>query len=114
MSLSLPLITVGNNIVILFTAAAIIGVAQACVFPSTLTLVSNSMGKDSIGTGLGLLGTLKNAGKVVGPTISGAMIHWIGYNLTFQIMALTLILVAILIIKPPDFLKSHFKSQALP
>ena len=113
MALSLPLITIGNSIVILFMASAIIGAAQACVFPSTLTLVSNSMGKDSIGTGLGLLGTLRNAGKVAGPTLSGAMIHWVGYNLTFHLIALILILVAIFIIKPPEFLRFRLKNNAL-
>ena len=39
----------------------------------------------------GLVGTMKNAGKVAGPAMAGVLITWVEYGMTFVIMGLLLL-----------------------
>jgi predicted MFS family arabinose efflux permease len=87
---TLPLLTVQSGVLFLLTLAALIGVSQALVFPSTVALVSDKVEPGSLATGMGLIGTLKNGGKVAGPAVAGLLIHWSGYAFTFQLMGLGL------------------------
>ena len=66
--IALPLITLTHGVLGLMALAVLIGAAQAFVFPSTVALVSTQISALHIGAGMGLIGTLKNAGKVVGPS----------------------------------------------
>lgn len=100
----LSLLTVNGGVVFLMGLAALIGVAQALAFPSTLALVSSSVGEHHLATGLGLVGTLKNAGKVAGPTLAGLMIARLGYEPTFLLMGTGLlasagVLAAVLLVR---------------
>ncbi|MCX8213399.1 MAG: MFS transporter, partial [SAR202 cluster bacterium] len=69
--------------------------AQALVFPSTVALVSATVKGDNLGGGMGLVGSMKNAGKVAGPVLAGALIAWLDFTTTFQIMGVALLLGAI-------------------
>ena len=50
---------------------------------------------DNLGVGMGLVGSMKNAGKVAGPVLAGAMIAWLDFTITFQIMGAALLLGAV-------------------
>ena len=95
--IALPLLTLANGMFGLFVLAMIIGVGQAFVFPSTIALVSTQMSSAYTGAGMGLIGTLKNAGKVVGPILGGVLIDRFDFNQMFQLMGVLLLLGAGLI-----------------
>lgn len=92
MGVALPLITLTHGILGLTVLAVLIGIAQALVFPSTVALVSTQISALHIGAGMGLIGTLKNAGKVVGPILGGFLIHWLNFSPMFWSMGLLLLL----------------------
>ena len=77
--------------------AVFMGAAQALVFPSTVALVSTQIDRQHIGAGMGLMGTLQNAGKVIGPILGGILIDWFDFALTLQLMGLMLLFGAILV-----------------
>ena len=95
---ALSLLTVNGGVAFLMGLAALIGVGQALAFPSTLAWVSSSVGESHLATGLGLVGTLKNAGKVAGPTLAGLMIARLDYEVTFLLMGAGLLAGAALLV----------------
>ena len=90
--IALPLITLTHGILGLMALAVLIGAAQALIFPSTVALVSTQISALHIGAGMGLIGTLKNAGKVVGPILGGFLIQWLDFPPMFWLMGLLLLL----------------------
>ena len=90
--IALPLITLTHGVLGLIALAVLIGAAQALVFPSTVALISTQISELHIGAGMGLIGTLKNAGKVVGPILGGFLIHWLDFSPMFWAMGLLLLL----------------------
>ena len=60
------------------------------VIPATVALISSKMRDRNLATGMGLVGTMKNAGKVAGPGIAGVLIAWAGFEVTFVLLALFL------------------------
>ena len=88
---SLVLITLAETGAGLMLPAIIVGVAQALVLPSTVALVSEQMDEGNLGLGMGLVGTLKNAGKVAGPVLAGVLIYWLDFAYTFRLMAVLLV-----------------------
>ena len=84
-----------SGAVMFMVPAILMGIAQALVLPSTIALVSHQVDSDHIATGMGLVGTLRNAGKVVGPILAGLLINWFEFGLTFQLMGFGLILCTI-------------------
>ena len=92
MGIALPLIPLVHGVLGLMTLAVVIGAAQALVFPSTVALVSTQISALHIGTGMGLIGTLKNAGKVAGPILGGFLIRWLDFSPMFWSMGLLLLL----------------------
>ena len=92
MGIALPLIPLTHGILSLMALAILIGAAQAFVFPSTVALVSTQISPLHIGAGMGLIGTLKNAGKVVGPILGGFLIQWLDFSPMFWSMGFLLLL----------------------
>ena len=92
--LLLPVSAVG---VVMIVPAVLIGVAQAMVFPSTFALVSARVDAGHLATGMGLVGSMKNAGKVAGPIIAGVMIHWLDYTYTFAVMGSAMLTAAVIV-----------------
>ena len=92
--LLLPVSAVG---VVMIVPAVLIGVAQAMVFPSTFALVSARVDAGHLATGMGLVGSMKNAGKVAGPIIAGVMIHWLDYTYTFAVMGSAMLAAAVIV-----------------
>ncbi len=92
--LLLPVSAVG---VVMVAPAALIGAAQALVFPSTVALVSARADGKRLATGMGLVGSMKNAGKVAGPVIAGGMINWLDYTYTFAVMGTVMLVAAVIV-----------------
>ncbi|MCZ6678206.1 MAG: MFS transporter [Candidatus Poribacteria bacterium] len=90
--LALLFITWAHGTFGLMALAILIGAGQALVFPSTVALASTQIDEHHIGAGMGLIGTLKNAGKVAGPILGGVLIHWLDFSLMFRFMGLLLLL----------------------
>ena len=105
---------VGGGLALL-APAVLIGVAQALVFPSTVALVSTQVHEDNLALGMGLVGTLKNAGKVAGPALAGVLVYSLGFTGTFQVMGVALLAGAAVI-----WLSAHYsrrpaaRERALP
>ncbi len=92
MGIAFLLITLTNRVWGLMALGVLIGGAQALVFPATVALVSTQISALHIGAGMGLIGTLKNAGKVVGPILGGFLIQWLDFSPMFWSMGLLLLL----------------------
>ena len=88
---TLPLLAMAGGAATLLGLAVVMGAAQALVFPSTVALVSATADERHLGASMGLVGTMKNAGKVSGPVLAGGLIYWLDYALTFQLMGLGLL-----------------------
>ena len=76
----------------LMVPAILMGIAQALVLPSTIALVALQVESTHIATGMGLVGTLRNTGKVLGPVLAGLLINWFEFGLAFHLLGLGLIL----------------------
>ena len=92
LGVALPMLAIADSVTFLMALGVAMGVSQALVFPSTVALVSARVTEKNIATGMGLVGTMKNAGKVAGPMMAGALIYWLDYALTFQLMGAALFL----------------------
>jgi MFS family permease len=97
MAVALPLLTVIRGPVALLALAALLGAGQALVFPSTIALIAVQVDPHHLGAGMGLLGTMQNAGKVVGPILAGLLLTRMSYGGMFQVMG-GLLLVGALIV----------------
>ncbi len=95
LALSLSLLVQVNTVLPLIIIATSIGMSQALVFPSTIALVGTQIKEGNVATGMGLVGTMKNSGKVGGPILAGSLIHWLNYPWTFQLMGMVLLVGAI-------------------
>ena len=98
LSLAVAIISVVEARIYLFFIAFMIGSAQSLIFPATLALISKQITTTQLGFNLGVVGALRNAGKVIGPIISGILISVVGYTLSFQILSVGLLLFIIIII----------------
>ncbi len=106
---ALALLTVADGVAPLLGLAVLIGAAQALIFPSTLALVSGAVGERHVGAGFGLLGTLKNAGKVAGPILAGLAINRLDYEITFLLMAAGLLIGAALVRQRPRLIRARLQ-----
>lgn len=93
----LPLLTLTSNSFSLLLLAAFIGSSQALIFPSTIILISNQINEEYIGAGIGLVGMLKNSGKVIGPILGGLLVGWFSFAVMFWILGSLLILGALVV-----------------
>ena len=110
---TLPVLPLIKSGMLLMTPAVLMGVAQALVMPATTALVSNQVEQGSIATGMGLVGTLRNAGKVAGPTLAGLLIQWLDFGLTFSLMGLALLVGTVALWYRVVLLGTHTAKRAL-
>jgi len=83
----LPMI---DNPYTMLMLAITLGLSQSMIFPSTLALFSQKVDKQYVGTGIGMIGTFKNLGKVIGPLLGGLIIHLHNYNWMFWSISILL------------------------
>ncbi len=95
MGSTLPLLTLTSQPIGLLVLASCLGTAQALVFPSTIALVSTQIDDRHLGTGIGLVGMLKNSGKVAGPVVGGLLVSWLNLSSMFGVMGGILLLGAL-------------------
>lgn len=74
----------------LLAPAIVTGIAQALVFPATLSLVARQIPAGNLGAAMGLVGMLQNLGKVLGPLAAGLLIGLIGFESLLWLLAATL------------------------
>ena len=89
--LCLLLLTINHDAFTLLVLAALMGAGQALIFPSTVALVATRVNELHTGAAMGLIGTLKNTGKVAGPALGGFLVHWLDFTWMFWAMALLLL-----------------------
>ena len=75
---SLPLVGALDQGALFLLPAALMGLAQALIFPAAKALVSNRISAEHLGAGMGLIGMLQNFGKVAGPVLGGLAIAALG------------------------------------
>jgi MFS family permease len=82
-ALFLPLVGLTTAWAANLALAAVLGLCQAIIFPSTTALVAEQIGEKDLGAGIGLVGTLQNFGKVAGPIIGGILLARFTFQNTF-------------------------------
>ena len=92
LALSLPLVRVLDQGALFLLPAALMGLAQALIFPAAKALVSNRISPEHLGAGMGLVGMLQNFGKVAGPVLGGLAIAALGYASTLLLLSALLAL----------------------
>jgi MFS family permease len=97
LSIALVTLTFTRTGMGLMAPAILIGVAQALVSPASLALASSRVGSEHLGAGMGLVGSMKNAGKVLGPVLAGSLIYWLDFSYAFRLMGLALLVAAALL-----------------
>ncbi len=95
---ALPLLGVFTDVWSLFAISVLLGAGQALVFPATTALVAVQIDHRHVGAGMGLLGTLQNGGKVLGPVLGGLMVAGLGYEPMFALMGVALIIASFLLL----------------
>jgi MFS family permease len=94
-ALALALLPGSEGAVGLLALAVLIGLAQALIFPTTLALFGSRIPPQHLGAGMGLIGTMKNTGKVIGPVLGGLLVHWQDFSWMLWTMAGLLVLGAV-------------------
>ncbi len=77
---ALPLVLILDQGPLFLLPAALMGLAQALIFPAAKALVSDRISPEHLGAGMGLIGMMQNFGKVAGPVLGGLAIQAIGYQ----------------------------------
>jgi len=81
-----------NNKVFFIITAVLIGIAQSLIFPAIIAQISSQIGKENLATSMGLVGSLKNLGKVLGPSLIGVLIYYLDYAQSFRILGISLVI----------------------
>lgn len=97
LSLAVLLAIYAHSPLTLLASALLIGAAQALIFPAILALVSHQVDEANIGFSLGLVGSLSNVGKVIGPIAAGLLIAQFDYTSSFQILCFSLLLASLFV-----------------
>ena len=108
-AIALFVLSMGPIGLMLLMSGTLLGASQALVLPSTIALVSRTIGGANVATGMGLVGSLRNGGKVAGPTLVGALITWLGFSQSLQSMGWSLMLGALVV-----SMGSFFSRQLIP
>ncbi|MCY3833075.1 MAG: MFS transporter [Chloroflexi bacterium] len=80
LAVALPLVSALDDSPLILLPALMTGLAQALIFPAAKALVSQGIGPEHLGAGMGLIGMLQNFGKVGGPVLGGFAIAALGYG----------------------------------
>ena len=97
MGIILPLVGLFDKWLINLVFAAFLGIAQAIIFPATIALVAQQIKLNSLGASLGIFGTFKNLGKVIGPIIGGILLVNLEFQMTFLMLSFFLFITAFLL-----------------
>jgi MFS family permease len=100
----LPTTVRTQNAILLGVLSALFGLGVAIVTPSTTALVADLVKARSMGSAMGVFGTIWDSGEAGGPILAGALITAIAYGNSFLIISgimLTAMLVFLLTVHDP-------------
>ena len=92
LAFALILVATVDSIFLLVVVASMMGFARSLVFPSVVASVSHKVDGENLGIGMGVLGSIQNTGKVLGPALAGVLVHWFDYIFTFQFIGIILLI----------------------
>ena len=82
----------------LLLSAALFGIGQGLIFPSSVALLSKNTEKKYLGAAMGFYGALRNLGKVIGPILAGFLLTQFTYSVVFKIFAVFILCIVIFLI----------------
>ena len=82
---------------LLLLSAALFGIGQGLIFPSSVALLSKNVDQKYLGAAMGFYGALRNVGKIIGPILAGFLLTQFTYLVVFNIFAVLTVCVAILL-----------------
>ncbi len=88
MILSLLNLSLNERYELIFMSAALFGFGQAFSLPSSLSLIITDKNKSDFGVKMGMVGAIRNSGKIIGPIFSGFLLHFISYSMLFLLLAM--------------------------
>ncbi len=84
----------------LVVVAVLIGIGQGTYAPAALAMIAQSTGPQSRGVSFGVVGALRNSGKLLGPVLAGVLLMAFSFQQAFLILgAMPLLAIAVLMSK---------------
>jgi len=77
--------------------AIFIGIGQGLIFPASVALLAEEANKKYQGGTMGVYGSLRNIGKVLGPVCAGFGLAHYDFNIFFMALAVIVLLTTILV-----------------
>lgn len=89
----------------LLAASLVFGMGEALVTSSSAAMVADLCRERHFGSAMGAFGTIFDVGHASGPILGGLLVGWMGYQISFPLMALVLFLAIPIFLKnvPQDF-----------
>lgn len=89
----------------LLAASLVFGMGEALVTSSSAAMVADLCRERHFGSAMGAFGTIFDVGHASGPILGGLLVGWMGYQVSFPLMALVLFLAIPVFLKnvPQDF-----------
>jgi DHA1 family multidrug resistance protein-like MFS transporter len=91
----LPLMVMTRDLFALAVLSVFLGLGEAAVMPSIITLGTELSSKSNYGSTLGMLDAMDNVGKALGPILAGLLLSLFSYVITFTIIAGVLVAVVV-------------------
>lgn len=92
---TLPLMVMTESLAVLVLLSVFLGLGEAAIMPSMLTIGVELSEEGSYGSTLGMLDAMDNVGKALGPILAGVLLGWFSYPVGFSIIAGLLVIVAV-------------------
>lgn len=97
----LVLSATGPSQEVFLLVALLIGAGQGAFGPATLSLVADATPARHLGLAFGSIGAIRNAGKITGPIVAGALVSTMSYQAAFASIASIPLAVALFILLSP-------------
>lgn len=91
----LPLMVMTDSFLVLVFLSVLLGLGEAAIMPSMLTLGTELSDQGEYGSTLGMLDAMDNVGKALGPILAGLLLGWFSYLVTFCIIAGVVVVTAV-------------------
>jgi MFS family permease len=85
-----------HSLIILFGCSILIGITQALFSTNITAIITKKFNHDFIGMNLGILGSAKNSGKVLGPIIIGILIKTFDFGILLSATSIIFIILGLL------------------
>jgi MFS family permease len=93
---ALPLMVMAHSFPVLALLSVTLGLGEAVIMPSIITLGTELSGEGNYGSTLGILDAMDNLGKALGPIVAGLLLGPLSYATSFTIIAGFLVAVAVI------------------